>query len=61
MAARHGDLVERLILVSAVGWLPYPDRRTGLGAHIIFTGVTERATWAGVLTLGRVHPTPACG
>jgi pimeloyl-ACP methyl ester carboxylesterase len=56
MAARHGDLVERLILVSAVGWLPYPDRWTRLGAHIMFTGVTERATWAGVRTLGRVAP-----
>lgn len=56
MAARHGDLVERLILVSAVGWLPFPDRRTRLGAHIMFTAMTERATWAGVRAFARVAP-----
>jgi pimeloyl-ACP methyl ester carboxylesterase len=58
MAARHGDLVERLILVSAVGWLPYPDRWTRLGAHIVFTGLTERMAWAGVRVVARVAPTP---
>jgi len=57
MAARHGDLVERLILVSAVGWLPYPDRWTRLGAHIVFTGLTERATWAVVRVAARLAPT----
>ncbi len=56
MAARHPDLVERLILVSAVSWLPYPDRRTRLGARVIFTAKTERATWAGVRTFVRVAP-----
>lgn len=56
MAARHGDLVERLILVSAVGWLPYPDRLTRLGAHVMFTAMTEHATWAGVRALVRVAP-----
>ncbi len=56
MAARHGDLIERLVLVSAVGWLPYPDRWTRLGAHVIFAGIAEQATWAGVRTLGRMAP-----
>jgi pimeloyl-ACP methyl ester carboxylesterase len=56
MAARHPDLVDRLILVSAVSWLPYPDRLTRLGAHVVFTGKTERATWAGVRMLVRVAP-----
>jgi pimeloyl-ACP methyl ester carboxylesterase len=56
MAARHPDLVERLILVSAVGWLPYPDRLTRLGAHLMFTGLTEQMTWAGVRGLVRAAP-----
>jgi len=56
MAARHADLVERLILVSAVGWLPYPDRRTGLGAHLVFTAMTEHVTWAAVRGLAHVAP-----
>jgi len=56
MAARHPDLVERLILVSAVGWLPYPDRRTRLGAHLVFNAMTERLTWAAVRGFARVAP-----
>src|SRR6266540_690160 len=44
-AARHPDLVQRLILQCAVGPLPYPDRRTRLGAHVMFAGATEGATW----------------
>jgi pimeloyl-ACP methyl ester carboxylesterase len=56
LAARHADLVERLILVSAVGWLPFPDRRTRLGARLGFTAMTEHLTWAGVHTLARVAP-----
>jgi pimeloyl-ACP methyl ester carboxylesterase len=55
-AARHTDLVERLILVSAVGWLPFPDRRTRLGSHLVFNAMTERLTWAGVHTLARKAP-----
>ena len=55
-AARHANLVERLILVSAVGWLPYPDRWTRRGAHLLFTVGTERLTWAGVHMLTRVAP-----
>ena len=56
MAARHADLVERVILVSAVGWLPYPDRWTRLGAHLMFAPGIERVSWAGVHALARVAP-----
>ena len=56
MAARHADLVERLILISAVGWLPYPDRRTRLGAHVAFAAGTERVTWAAIHALARTAP-----
>jgi pimeloyl-ACP methyl ester carboxylesterase len=56
MAARHADLVERLILVSAVGWLPYPNRWTRLGAHVVFAAGTEAVTWAGIHALARRAP-----
>jgi len=56
MAARYPDLVERLILISAVGWLPFPGRLTQLGAHIMFAAGTERTTWAGIRALVRVAP-----
>ena len=56
MAARHVDLVERLILISAVGWLPYPDRRTRLGAHVVFAARTEAVTWAGIRAFARMAP-----
>jgi pimeloyl-ACP methyl ester carboxylesterase len=56
MAARHPDLVVRLILQSAVGWLPWPDRRTRLGAHALFAAATEHATWGAMHTLIRVAP-----
>ncbi len=55
-AARHPDLVQRLILQCAVGPLPYPDRRTRLGAHVMFAGATEGATWRAVRTLMRLAP-----
>ena len=56
MAARHAGLVDRLILVSAVGWLPYPDRRTRLGAQVVFAARTEAVTWAGIHALARMAP-----
>jgi pimeloyl-ACP methyl ester carboxylesterase len=56
MAARHADLVERLILISAVGWLPYPDRRARLGAHVVFAARTEAVTWAGIHAFARIAP-----
>lgn len=56
MAARHPDLVARLILQCAAGWLAWPDRRTRLAAHAMFAAATERATWAAVRTLMRLAP-----
>lgn len=56
MAARHPGLVARLILLSAVGWLPYPDRLIRAGAHVGFTATTERLTWAAIHTLARTAP-----
>lgn len=56
MAARHPDLVRRLILQSAVGWLPYPGPGTRLGSHVVFAAATERVTWAAVRAFMRVAP-----
>jgi pimeloyl-ACP methyl ester carboxylesterase len=56
MAARHADLVERLILVSAVSWLPYPDRWTRLGARLAFASWSEPGTWGAIRTLLRIAP-----
>src|SRR5262245_39075913 len=57
IAARHPDLVERLVLVSAVGWLPYPDRATRLGVHVVFAAGAESMTWAAIHALA---PFAAC-
>jgi pimeloyl-ACP methyl ester carboxylesterase len=56
VAARHPDLVQRLILQSAVGPLPYPDRRTRLAAHLGFNGRTERITWRAISAMMRAAP-----
>jgi pimeloyl-ACP methyl ester carboxylesterase len=56
MAARHGDLVQRLILVSAVGWLPYPSRPMRFGSRVFFAGATEPFTWAAINALARWTP-----
>jgi len=56
MAARHADLVERLILISAVSWLPFPDRLTRFGTHVVFAGWSERFTWAAIHALARIAP-----
>jgi pimeloyl-ACP methyl ester carboxylesterase len=40
MAARHPDLVQRLILQSAVGWLPYPGLAKRLGTQVVFAAAT---------------------
>jgi pimeloyl-ACP methyl ester carboxylesterase len=45
-AVRHPDLVERLILISAVGPLPYPTRVVRAGARVVFAPRAEGATWA---------------
>jgi pimeloyl-ACP methyl ester carboxylesterase len=56
MAANHPDLVPRLILEVAVGFLPWPDRLTGAGGKVLFNHVSEPAVWALVRTMMRVAP-----
>jgi pimeloyl-ACP methyl ester carboxylesterase len=57
MAARHPRLVQRLLLLGAVGFGPYPDRRTQrLGSYVVFNAVTEPVTWAGMRLLLRLAP-----
>ncbi len=56
MAAGHPGLVERLIMISAVGWLPYPDRWTRFGSHIGFAPAVEGITWAAMRALIRLAP-----
>ncbi len=55
-AARHPDLVERVILQSALGPLPWPDRRTRLGAQLAFAAATEGITWSVVHAIMRTAP-----
>ncbi|MEO3861008.1 alpha/beta hydrolase [Acrocarpospora sp. B8E8] len=59
MAARHPDLVQRVILQSSVGFLPWPDRRTRLGGRIVFHPRVEAVTWALLRTAIRFAPGPA--
>jgi pimeloyl-ACP methyl ester carboxylesterase len=59
MAARHPDLVQRVILESSVGFLPWPDRRTRLGGRIVFHPGVEAVTWALVRQAIRFAPWPA--
>ncbi|XVQ07384.1 alpha/beta fold hydrolase [Spirillospora sp. CA-255316] len=59
LASRHRDLVERLILQSAVGFLPWPDRRTRLGGGLVFSARAEQVTWAITHTLARRAPQAA--
>ncbi|MEV6860934.1 alpha/beta fold hydrolase [Streptosporangium subroseum] len=56
MAARHPGRVRRLILQSAVAFLPWPDRRTRIGAGIVFTAATEALTWSAIRLLMRLAP-----
>ena len=56
MAARHPALIQGLILQSAVGPMPWPDRRTRLGAQIVFAPHTERVSWTFVHSLMRYAP-----
>ncbi|MFB9679038.1 alpha/beta fold hydrolase [Streptosporangium vulgare] len=57
MAARHPRLVRRVILQSAVGFLPWPgDRRIRLGGRLVFNARVEAATWAAVRLLMRGAP-----
>jgi pimeloyl-ACP methyl ester carboxylesterase len=57
MAARHPQLVQRLLLLGAVGFGPYPDRHIRLGSSVVFNAVTEPVTWAGLRLLLRLAPT----
>jgi pimeloyl-ACP methyl ester carboxylesterase len=59
MAARHPQLVERVILQSAVGFLPWPDRRTRLGGRAVFNARVEAGTWVIMRFLLRVGPSLA--
>ncbi|MEV0308373.1 alpha/beta hydrolase [Nonomuraea fuscirosea] len=56
LAARHPHLVERVILQSSVGFLPWPDRLTRLGGRAVFDGRVEAGTWAILRLLLRVAP-----
>ena len=58
MAARHPGLVQRVILQSPVGFLPWPDRRTRLGGRLLFHPAVEAVTWALVRTAIRFAPAP---
>ena len=58
LAARHPDLVERLILQSAVGWVPWPDWRIRVGSYVGFNAWTEPVTWSLVRALLRTAPEP---
>jgi pimeloyl-ACP methyl ester carboxylesterase len=50
------DVVDRLILLSALGWLPWPDRRKRLAAHVTFAPTAQHMTWATVGMLARLAP-----
>ncbi|MFF5264899.1 alpha/beta fold hydrolase [Actinomadura viridis] len=59
LAARHPGLVRRLVLESAVGFLPWPGRRTRLAGRLLFAPRTEAATWA--LTHALMRRAPQAG
>jgi len=56
LAAHHPDLVQRLILQSAVGLLPWPDRRTRIAGGVVFNPRVQRVTWTLIHTLARRAP-----
>jgi pimeloyl-ACP methyl ester carboxylesterase len=56
LAARHPELVERLVLQSAVGWVPWPDWRIRVGSYVGFNAWTEPVTWSLVRALLRIAP-----
>ena len=56
MAARHRHLVDRVILQSAVGFGPWPDRRTRLAGRLVFNARVEAVTWAAVRALMKAAP-----
>jgi pimeloyl-ACP methyl ester carboxylesterase len=56
LAAGHPELVERLILESAVSSLPWPGWATRVGAHVAFNSRTAPLTWR--LTGGLARQAP---
>jgi pimeloyl-ACP methyl ester carboxylesterase len=56
MAARHPQLVQKLIVEAAVGFQPWPDPWVRIGGRIIFSPVCEPAVWLLVRTLMRRAP-----
>lgn len=56
MAARHPQLIERVIAQSAVAFLPWPDRRARLGGRVVFHARLEAGTWAIIRSLLRSAP-----
>ncbi len=56
LAARHPALVKRLILQSAAGPLPWPDRRTYTAARVVFAPRSEPVSWMLVRALLRRAP-----
>jgi pimeloyl-ACP methyl ester carboxylesterase len=56
LAAGHPELVERLILESAVSSLPWPSRASRVGAHLAFNAWTEPLTWRLTGALARWAP-----
>ncbi|MPZ89994.1 MAG: alpha/beta fold hydrolase, partial [Nitriliruptorales bacterium] len=57
MAARHPQLVQRLILQSAVGPLSWPDRLTRAAGRVLFNARTEALVWRLTHALLRRYPT----
>lgn len=56
VAARHPDLISRLVLESAVSSLPWPGRATRLGARVAYTAWAERWTWRLTGAVARREP-----
>ncbi|MBB5430154.1 alpha/beta fold hydrolase [Nocardiopsis composta] len=56
LAARHPDLVRRLVLVSAVGPLPWPEPAVRRMGRLAFAPRVEAATWASVRGMLRANP-----
>ncbi|MEV6769619.1 alpha/beta hydrolase [Nocardia sp. NPDC051030] len=56
-AAAHPDLVARLVLESAVGFQPWPEKPSlRIGGPLMFHARTQRATWGLVHALARHAP-----
>lgn len=56
LAALFPSLVEKVILMCPVSFLPWPDRSTRDRARMVFNPVSERLTWAVVRRLLRTNP-----